>query len=496
MSAILPLILLLVAVANNICTANTIAWERAIGDRHKTRRLQGSENGDDVPVLVKLNHKSLVHALKSSDKGGRGAKEETNANNVTLTFDLVESGTIHCELGSSSVFHPDLAAKYPQLILKSGICSDSRQVSLSVLEAAVDSLGVTFSIPGSKDFVYVDAHEKGSNIYKVRRVGKGKKSSRAQPFTCEGKYPPIRRELEEQEKTLAENESRRRLQTCPNEVAITMADTDFTKDFTSNNANLDTAGTAFSCGSVTSTAPVRNFRFTAPRAAFYKFETCKTGSWSSVMRVSSAACSGTLLVSCNNASPCSSATVQLLAGDVAYVQVATSGGTALPASWRLTASVVQIIGKQYRFAVGVNRELSVYWGSTTANVLNRLAITINRLNGIYMRELGAYFQLVANNDKLLCSDEKMALYGSCALSNTNSITVLNQVMDFIQGRGVSYSDYDLAHVLGTFNGGVAWMNSVCWNGYNFGVSGNQYTDDDGLVVNVMAHEVSTPGARV
>ena len=114
--------------------------------------------------------------------------------------------------------------------------------------------------------------------------------------------------------------------------------------------------------------------------------------------------------------------------------------------------------------------------------------TINRVNGIYERELGIHLNLVANND-LIVFDTPADPY-----VNEEGITMLatNQATcDALIGP----ENYDIGHVFSTGGGGVAFLGVVCGDiagGASQkagGVTGNPAPIGDGFDVDYVAHEM-------
>lgn len=92
-----------------------------------------------------------------------------------------------------------------------------------------------------------------------------------------------------------------------------------------------------------------------------------------------------------------------------------------------------------------NTEYCVSAGNTNTAVSNRIASTMSRVNGIYMRELGLYFQLIANNNLLYCTDSQTTDC-STLLPNADASSILSNVDQFISNRGISTSSFDIGHI--------------------------------------------------
>jgi hypothetical protein len=114
--------------------------------------------------------------------------------------------------------------------------------------------------------------------------------------------------------------------------------------------------------------------------------------------------------------------------------------------------------------------------------------TINRVNGIYERDLGIHMTIVANND-LIVFDTPADPY-----VNEEGLTMLvtNQATcDALIGP----ANYDIGHVFSTGGGGVAFLGVVCGDIVGGasqkagGVTGNPAPIGDGFDVDYVAHEM-------
>jgi hypothetical protein len=142
--------------------------------------------------------------------------------------------------------------------------------------------------------------------------------------------------------------------------------------------------------------------------------------------------------------------------------------------------------QQYRLAVSATSEyVERITGSTAliSDAQEEIATAINRVNQIYERDLGITFVLVDDNDELIENA------GNVIFSNGDSFQMLieNQAwIDFNIGR----SNYDIGHVFGTGNGGLARLGSVCdINVKAHGVSGINDPLGDPFYIDFVSHEI-------
>ncbi|KAH9252926.1 hypothetical protein BASA81_009082 [Batrachochytrium salamandrivorans] len=143
----------------------------------------------------------------------------------------------------------------------------------------------------------------------------------------------------------------------------------------------------------------------------------------------------------------------------------------------------------FRLAVAANREFSIFAGDTPAAVTNAIAIVISRVNGIYERELGVYFQLIEDNPKLLCTKDKTSGC-STLLPDDDGTAILYGAMGFMLSRGVSASKFDIGHVFTTGSGGVAGVGVLCDSAWKAAGNTGMLTPlGDAFSVDYVAHEL-------
>ncbi len=109
----------------------------------------------------------------------------------------------------------------------------------------------------------------------------------------------------------------------------------------------------------------------------------------------------------------------------------------------------------YRLAVAATGEYTAFHGGTGAAGLAAIVTTINRVTGIYERELSVRLILVANNDLVVYTDPDTDPY-----SNNDPFALLteNQAnLDSVIGT----ANYDIGHVFSTGGGGLAGLGVVC-----------------------------------
>lgn len=115
--------------------------------------------------------------------------------------------------------------------------------------------------------------------------------------------------------------------------------------------------------------------------------------------------------------------------------------------------------KTYRLAVACTGEYSVAVVGTSVPSkpwsMSAIVTSVNRVNGLYEREVGAHMNLIANNDDVVYLDGNTDPYSN---SSGNAMMGQNQTnLDNVIGT----LSYDIGHVFSTGGGGIAQLGSVC-----------------------------------
>ena len=143
--------------------------------------------------------------------------------------------------------------------------------------------------------------------------------------------------------------------------------------------------------------------------------------------------------------------------------------------------------RTYRLALAATGEYSAAVcdpnPAAVACALNAMAVSMNRVNGIYERELAIRMVMVANNNLIVYTDGDTDPYtnedGGAMLSENQSN--LNSV--------IGLSNYDIGHVFSTGGGGIASLRVPCTSGKAQGVTGLSNPVGDPFDVDYVAHEM-------
>jgi len=141
----------------------------------------------------------------------------------------------------------------------------------------------------------------------------------------------------------------------------------------------------------------------------------------------------------------------------------------------------------YRLAISCTHEYATSAagpGATSSLVLSKIAATINRVNGVYEKELAVSLNIISGNEAIVFTDAGTDPY-TC---NTNLDCLIGEAQSTITGI-IGVNNFDIGHVLATAGGGLAQLNSVCSaNGKASGCSTSSGPDDFGTILHEMGHQ--------
>ncbi|MDR1877235.1 MAG: M12 family metallo-peptidase [Flavobacteriaceae bacterium] len=114
-------------------------------------------------------------------------------------------------------------------------------------------------------------------------------------------------------------------------------------------------------------------------------------------------------------------------------------------------------------------------------VLAAMNVTMTRVNGIYEKEVSLTMNLVPNNDNLIFITSDSYTNGSEGMMYYENPAVCNNVIGF--------SNYDIGHVFGTGDGGVAKLGSVCSYDKARGATCHNAPIGDPFDIDFVSHEM-------
>jgi hypothetical protein len=139
--------------------------------------------------------------------------------------------------------------------------------------------------------------------------------------------------------------------------------------------------------------------------------------------------------------------------------------------------------RTYRLACAATGEYTAFHGGTVSGAMSAITTTVNRVNGIYERDLSVRMVLVGNNSSIIYTNASTDPY-----SNTDGSAMLGQNQTNLNSV-IGSANYDIGHVVSTGGGGVAYLRSVCASNKAGGVTGSGSPVGDAFDVDYVAHEM-------
>lgn len=144
------------------------------------------------------------------------------------------------------------------------------------------------------------------------------------------------------------------------------------------------------------------------------------------------------------------------------------------------------VKRTYRLALACTYEYAVAVAGTNltkANVLSAMVTSMNRVNGVYERELALTMNLVSNTDTLIY------ITSSDPYSNSNPNNLLTENQTNIDNL-IGSANYDIGHVFSTAGGGLAMLGSACQSSDKAGgETGTSSPLGDPFDIDYVAHEM-------
>ena len=142
--------------------------------------------------------------------------------------------------------------------------------------------------------------------------------------------------------------------------------------------------------------------------------------------------------------------------------------------------------RTYRLAVAATGEYTQFHGGTKPLGMAAITTAINRVAGIYEREVAVTFQLISNNDVIVYTNGATDPYDDS--DGTDLLTDNQNNLD--NDPLIGSSSYDIGHLFTAEGGGVASLGVPCVSGWKArGLTGLSAPIGDPFYVDYVAHEI-------
>ncbi|MBK6267287.1 proprotein convertase P-domain-containing protein [Marivirga sp. S37H4] len=140
--------------------------------------------------------------------------------------------------------------------------------------------------------------------------------------------------------------------------------------------------------------------------------------------------------------------------------------------------------RTYRIAIAATGEYTQFHGGTVEDGLAAIVTTLNRVSGIYEKNVAVKMVLVDNNDQIIFTDSN-----SDPFSNSDAGSMINELQTEIDAT-IGSDNYDIGHGFSTGAGGLAGLGVVCSSDSKArGVTGTNNPTGDPFDVDYVAHEI-------
>ncbi len=147
--------------------------------------------------------------------------------------------------------------------------------------------------------------------------------------------------------------------------------------------------------------------------------------------------------------------------------------------------------RTYRLAVACTGEYAVAATAsatpTKAQTLSKIVTTINRVDGVYQKELAIHLLLVATETNVIFANAVTDPFGAGV--DANGVALLNRSQPVIDSL-IGNNNYDVGHTFSTGGGGIANVGCVCIAGDKaHGITGSKSPVGDPYDIDYVAHEM-------
>lgn len=139
--------------------------------------------------------------------------------------------------------------------------------------------------------------------------------------------------------------------------------------------------------------------------------------------------------------------------------------------------------RTYRLALACTGEYAAFHGGTAQLALAAMNTTMNRVNGIFERDMTLTMQMVPNNNLLVFTNAV-----TDGFTDDDPYELIDE--NVVKCNAVIGSaNYDIGHVFSTGGGGLAQLQSVCTSSKAAGVTGTSAPIGDAYDIDYVAHEM-------
>jgi subtilisin-like proprotein convertase family protein len=140
--------------------------------------------------------------------------------------------------------------------------------------------------------------------------------------------------------------------------------------------------------------------------------------------------------------------------------------------------------RTYRLALSATGEYTAFHGGTVALAQAAEVTTMNRVNGVFERDMAITMVIIANNNLIVYTNA-----ATDPFTNGTPGTMINQNQTNTDAV-IGSANYDIGHVFGTNSGGLAGLGVVCTGGQKArGVTGSGAPIGDPFDIDYVAHEI-------
>ena len=140
--------------------------------------------------------------------------------------------------------------------------------------------------------------------------------------------------------------------------------------------------------------------------------------------------------------------------------------------------------RTYRLALSATAEYTIFHGGSVAQAAAAQVVTMNRVNGVYEKDIAITMVIIPNNNSLIYTTAASDPY-----TNGTPGTMINQNQTNVDNV-IGSANYDIGHVFGTNSGGLAGLGVVCTGGQKArGVTGSGSPIGDPFDIDYVAHEM-------